>query len=137
MITEPILPRLYLHLRGEVCGPYAAEDVQQAVASGEYSGSIPAMIEGLNEWQPVAAVLSSIFPPAGQTSPEPRQYGFGRMITDLIFSAGHAFGSLMLIVIGCLLIGFGIPLCAVLIGFLMIPAGLVCVTIGIIWLFRR
>lgn len=144
-MTTRIFPRLYLAAESDVSGPHDAHEVLDTFRAGSLPWDHPAAIEGSDDWQPLGGILRAFFP--GLISAPPiesralpvvmhvpvytqpaHQSSFGRLLDIL--------GWCILILAGAAMIVFGIPLMAVLIGFVLVPLGIFFVILGTVMLFK-
>ena len=58
---------IYVLINGEQAGPFSKEDIQTRITSGELTESTLAWREGVQDWLPLAALLSTIEAPPEQT----------------------------------------------------------------------
>ncbi|RFC49444.1 MAG: hypothetical protein DVB22_002563 [Verrucomicrobia bacterium] len=144
-MTPRVFPRLYLASDAEATGPHDAHDVLDSFRAGSLTWDHPAAIEGTDDWQPLGDILRAFFPgwvmppqslvpppPVFQPDPlypsPPRPSSFGRFLDYA--------GSALLILIGATLFIIGMPLKYVLVGFVLMPIGVMCVIVGTVMLFK-
>jgi hypothetical protein len=144
-MTTRIFPRLYLAADSDVTGPHDPHEVLNTFRSGSLSWEHLASIEGTDDWQPVGDILRAFFPaviatPAGDGHAAPSvAHAYSRLSPPRPSSLGRFLdmaGSSVMILGGASVIVIGIPLQTVLIGYALIPVGILMLILGTVMLFK-